>query len=115
VPAAVTVRHCPAFAARPEIAKFVVVAFVVVAFVPKKLVRNAFVAKKFVVVAFVDVLFVEMRLVLVALTKSASAKCDVDEAKMPFCAKSTVVVAEVFTPKLIVGVNGHAAMVPEVR
>ncbi len=65
-----------------------------------KLVLDAVVAKKEVVVAS---------------AKSAFTKCEVDEAKMPFCAQSTVEVALVLTPKLVVGVNGNAKVVAEVR
>ena len=39
--------------------------------------------------------------------KFAFANCEVLDAKRPFCAKSGVEVAEVLTPKLVVGVNGQ--------
>ena len=61
---------------------------VIVEFVTNSLVTVNKVANKFVVVAFV----------VVALMKSAFAKCEVEEAKSPACAQSAVVVAAVFTP-----------------
>ena len=44
---------------------------------------------------------------MVADVVTSSAKREVEEAKMPTCAKSAVEVAEVFTPKLLVGVKGN--------
>ena len=48
------------------------------------------------------------RSVVVAEMVLIPANCDVDEAKMPLCAQIGVEVAEVLTPKLDAGVNGHA-------
>ena len=58
---------------------------------------------------------VSVRLVPVAIAKSNAAKCEVDEAKSPLSANIGVEVAEVLTPKLLVGVNGHAKMFALVR
>lgn len=57
-------------------------------FVSVALVARNRVANKLVEVAFVVVLFI----------KSASAKCEVDEAKMPLCAHRIDVVAAVSVP-----------------
>ena len=48
------------------------------------------------------------RLVVVALVKSALTKCDVVEAKIPFCAKSGEEVAAEMTPKLTAKVKSSA-------
>ena len=51
---------------------------------------------------------VVVRLVPVAMAKSKAAKCEVEEAKRPEVTYMGVEVAEVLTPKLLVGVNSNA-------
>ena len=47
---------------------------------------------------------------VVAEIAMISEKREVEDAKMPLCAKIGVEVAEVLTPKLVVGVNGKATL-----
>ena len=99
-------RHCPAPEVKPVIAKLVEVALVVVLLMPVKLPKVAPPTALSWPATVVDE--VTVRSVVDAEIATISEKREVDEAKRPLCAKIGVEVAEVFTPKLFVGVNGHA-------
>jgi hypothetical protein len=89
------------------IAKLVEVAFVVVALIPVTF-PNVAPPTALSWPAMVEDEVTE-RSVVDAEMVEISAKRDVDEAKIPLCAKIGVEVADVLVPKFSVGVNGNDA------